>query len=53
MATAGAIDIAGTVTSAFADLGPQLLTVGGAGIALSLVIWGLPKAVGFFKKTAK
>lgn len=53
MSTPAAVDIAGTVTGAFADLGPQLITVGGAGIALSLVIWGLPKALGFFKKTAK
>lgn len=47
------VDLSDVVTGAFASVGPELATVGGAGIALALIIWGLPKAVGFFKKTAK
>lgn len=46
-------DFVTAVTTAFAGYAPALLAVGAAGIALSVVIWGFPKIVGFFKKTAK
>lgn len=45
--------IGSTVTTAVAGMQTELLAVGGAGIALGLLMWGLPKAVGFFRKTAK
>lgn len=46
-------DIGTAITGAFAGFGPVLLTIAGAGLALAVVRWGLPFAVGFFKKTAK
>lgn len=46
-------NISSVVTSALSDFGPQLLIVGTAGIGLAMITWGLPKALGFFKKTAK
>lgn len=45
-------DIAGTVTTGLDGLVPQLLTVGEAGLGVAFVIWGLPKAVRFFKRVA-
>lgn len=46
-------DFATTIVTAFAGYAPALLTVGAAGLGLAVVIWGFPKIVGFFKKTAK
>lgn len=46
-------DFATTIVTGFAGYGPALLTVGAAGLALAVIMWGFPKIVGFFKKTAK
>lgn len=47
------IDFGATITAAFGDFVPQLLLVAAAGLAIAFVMWGFPKAVGFFKKVAK
>lgn len=47
------IDIGSIVTGAFGDLTQYIAPVAGAGIALALGFWGIPKMVAFFKKTAK
>lgn len=46
-------DVASTITTAISGFDTQLLTVAGAGIGLAVIVWGVPKALGFFKRTAK
>lgn len=45
------------VTGALASLGPSVIAAGGlviaAGLGVAAVIWGAPKLIGLFKKTAK
>ena len=53
MAAITPTDFVTAVTTAFAGYAPALLAVGGVGLALGVVMWGFPKIVGFFKKTAK
>lgn len=48
----GTTDISDVVTTAFANYTPELLTVGTAGLGIAFIVWGLPKAVGFFKRLA-
>jgi hypothetical protein len=45
--------IDGIVVAGFANVLPALAPVAAAGLAIAGLIWGVPKAVGFFKKTAK
>jgi hypothetical protein len=52
---AGTIDYsqAGTiVTGAAGSLTPVLLLVAAAGAGLALLMWGIPKAIKFFKRVA-
>ena len=41
------------VTTALGDLSTELLLVLPAGLGVAALIWGAPKALGFFKKVAK
>lgn len=41
------------VNGALADLTPELLIVAPSAIGVAAVLWGIPKAVGFFKRVAK
>lgn len=45
------------VTDALVALGPAVATAGGlviaAGVGVAALIWGAPKLIGLFKKTAK
>lgn len=45
--------ISSIVIDGFANVLPSLAPVAAAGLAVAGLIWGVPKAVGFFKKTAK
>lgn len=46
-------DFVTTVTTAFADFTPALLSVAAVGLGIAVVKWGFPVVVGFFKRTAK
>lgn len=45
--------ISTTVNAAFSDLSAELLLVAPAAIGVAGILWGIPKAVGFFKRVAK
>lgn len=45
--------ISTTINSALSDVGPELLLVAPAAIGVAAILWGVPKAVGFFKRVAK
>lgn len=46
-------NIGTAVIDAFGGLVPQLMPVAAVGLGISLALWGVPKALGFLKKTAK
>lgn len=48
----GATDIFAAVTSAFGGFETQLLGLAGIGVAVALVVWGVPRGVRFVKKLA-
>lgn len=48
-----ATDMFSSVTTAFTGFGDTLLPLAGIGVGVALVIWGVPKGVGFIKKLAK
>lgn len=49
----GVADIATTVTTAATGLGPAIIGVGAGAIGISVVLFGLKKAWGFFRGLVK
>lgn len=45
--------ISTTVNAALSDLAPELLAIAPGAIGVAALLWGIPKAVGFFKRVAK
>lgn len=42
-----------TITDAVTAFQPYVIGVAGAGVGLALVIWGVPKLMSVFKRTAR
>ena len=49
----GPDDWAPSISTAFQGFIPALLPVAVLGLTIAVTLWGFPKVVGFFKKTAK
>lgn len=47
------VDLHTAIVNALTQVTPELITVGAAGLGVAIVTWGFPKALQFFKKTAK
>lgn len=45
--------ISTTVNGALGDVNAELLLIAPAAIGVAALLWGIPKAVGFFKRVAK
>lgn len=45
--------ISTVVNAALGDVAPELLLVAPVAIGVAATLWGVPKAVGFFKRIAK
>lgn len=45
--------IGAVVNGALSDVGPELLIVAPVAIGIAATLWGIPKAVSFFKRVAK
>lgn len=41
------------ITDAVTAFTPDVIAVGGAGVGLALAMWGIPKLVSMFKRTAR
>lgn len=46
-------DLTNAVSTAFTGYDEAVLGLAGVGVGIALVLWGVPKAVGFVKRVAR